>query len=144
MLNFIWIAFILVGSLAALAQALQGDLEIFSRVLTGLFDSAKTGFDISIGLVGVMSLWLGIMKIGEKGGLIALFDDNADFRHPERARALRRGTQSARVPHRVHPVAGAISRRRHKFPAGGRRRVGRRRRGVARGGERDSSVRFPA
>ena len=73
MLNFIWIAFILVGSLAALAQALQGDLEIFSRVLTGLFDSAKTGFDISIGLVGVMSLWLGIMKVGERGGIIQLF-----------------------------------------------------------------------
>ncbi len=73
MLNFIWIAFILVGSLAALAQALQGDLEIFSRVLTGLFDSAKTGFDISIGLVGVMSLWLGIMKVGERSGIIQLF-----------------------------------------------------------------------
>ncbi len=73
MLNFIWIAFILVGLLAALAQALQGDLEIFSRVLTGLFDSAKTGFDISIGLVGVMSLWLGIMKVGERGGIIQLF-----------------------------------------------------------------------
>ena len=73
MLNFIWIAFILVGSLAALAQALQGDLEIFSRVLTGLFDSAKTGFDISLGLVGVMSLWLGIMKVGERGGIIQLF-----------------------------------------------------------------------
>ena len=73
MLNFIWIAFILVGILAALAQALQGDLDIFSRVLTGLFDSAKTGFDISIGLVGVMSLWLGIMKVGERGGIIQLF-----------------------------------------------------------------------
>ena len=73
LLNFIWIAFILVGILAALAQALQGDLDIFSRVLTGLFDSAKTGFDISIGLVGVMSLWLGIMKVGERGGIIQLF-----------------------------------------------------------------------
>jgi spore maturation protein SpmA len=47
---------------------LQGDLDIFTRVLTGLFDTAKTGFDISLGLVGVMSLWLGIMKIGEQGG----------------------------------------------------------------------------
>ncbi len=73
MLNFIWIAFILVGFVAALAQALQGDLEIFSRVLTGLFDTAKTGFDISLGLVGVMSLWLGIMKVGERGGIIQLF-----------------------------------------------------------------------
>jgi len=73
MLNLIWIAFILVGFLAALVQTLQGDLEIFSRVLTGLFDSAKTGFDISLGLVGVMSLWLGVMKIGERAGLIQVF-----------------------------------------------------------------------
>jgi spore maturation protein SpmA len=53
---------------AALVQTLQGDLQIFSRLLTGLFDTAKTGFDIAIGLVGVMSLWLGIMKIGERAG----------------------------------------------------------------------------
>ena len=73
MLNLIWISFIVVGYLAALVQLLQGDLDIFSRVLNGLFDSAKTGFDISLGLVGVMSLWLGVMKIGERAGLIELF-----------------------------------------------------------------------
>ncbi|NTV71287.1 MAG: hypothetical protein HGA71_14225 [Azonexaceae bacterium] len=73
MLNKIWVAFILVGFVAAVAQLLQGDLDIFTRVLNGLFDTAKTGFDISLGLVGVMSLWLGIMKIGERGGLIELF-----------------------------------------------------------------------
>ena len=73
MLNKIWVAFILVGFVAAVAQLLQGDLDIFTRVLTGLFDTAKTGFDISLGLVGIMSLWLGIMKIGERGGLIELF-----------------------------------------------------------------------
>ena len=73
LLNFIWISFIVVGYLAALAQLLQGDLDIFTRVLTGLFESAKTGFDISLGLVGVMSLWLGVMKIGERAGLIELF-----------------------------------------------------------------------
>ena len=73
MLNRIWVAFILVGFAAAVVQLLQGDLEIFTRVLTGLFDTAKTGFDISLGLVGIMSLWLGIMKIGEQGGLIQLF-----------------------------------------------------------------------
>jgi len=72
-LNRIWVAFILVGFVAALVQLLQGDLEVFTRVLTGLFDTAKTGFDISLGLVGIMSLWLGIMKIGERGGLVELF-----------------------------------------------------------------------
>ena len=73
MLNFVWIAFFLAGFLAALVQLLQGDLTIFSRVLTGLFDTAKTGFEISLGLTGIMSLWLGLMKIGERGGLIQLF-----------------------------------------------------------------------
>ncbi|MCK6396303.1 nucleoside recognition domain-containing protein [Zoogloea sp.] len=73
MLNRIWVAFVLVGFLAALVQTLQGDMGIFGRLLSGLFDTAKTGFDIAIGLVGIMSLWLGIMKIGEKGGLIQLF-----------------------------------------------------------------------
>ncbi|KAB2968477.1 MAG: spore maturation protein [Zoogloea sp.] len=72
-LNLIWVAFVLVGFVATLVQTLQGDLEIFSRVLTGLFDTAKAGFEIALGLVGVMSLWLGVMKIGEKGGLIELF-----------------------------------------------------------------------
>ncbi|MBK7900735.1 MAG: spore maturation protein [Azonexus sp.] len=73
MLNRIWIAFVLLGFVAAVVQTLQGDVEVFSRVLTGLFDTAKTGFDIALGLVGLMSLWLGIMKIGERGGLIELF-----------------------------------------------------------------------
>ncbi|WP_265947864.1 nucleoside recognition domain-containing protein [Dechloromonas sp. A34] len=73
MLNRIWVAFILIGFVAAVVLLLQGDLDIFTRVLSGLFDTAKTGFDISLGLVGVMSLWLGIMKIGERGGLIQLF-----------------------------------------------------------------------
>jgi len=72
-LNIIWTGFFLVGFVAAMFQAFQGDVEIFSRVLTSLFDTAKTGFEISLGLTGVMSLWLGIMKIGERGGLIQLF-----------------------------------------------------------------------
>ncbi|MDD3352819.1 spore maturation protein [Zoogloea sp.] len=73
MLNRIWISFVLIGFVATLVQTLQGDLTLFTRVLTGLFDTARTGFDIAIGLVGIMSLWLGIMKVGEKGGLIQLF-----------------------------------------------------------------------
>jgi spore maturation protein SpmA len=58
-LNAIWVAFILVGFVVALVRLAQGDTAIFGKVLTGLFDTAKTGFDISLGLVGVMSLWLG-------------------------------------------------------------------------------------
>lgn len=73
MLNRVWVSFILVGFAAALVQLLQGDLDIFGRILNGLFETARTGFEISLGLVGIMSLWLGIMKIGERGGLIQLF-----------------------------------------------------------------------
>ena len=73
MLNFVWVAFILIGFVAAVVQLLQGDLTIFARVLSSLFDSAKTGFEVSIGLVGIMCLWLGIMKVGERAGLIELF-----------------------------------------------------------------------
>ncbi len=72
-LNYIWIAFFLAGFGVALIRLMQGDLMIFSQMLSGIFDTAKTGFDISLGLVGVMSLWLGIMKIGENAGVIQLF-----------------------------------------------------------------------
>ncbi|MFM2059018.1 MAG: hypothetical protein RLY71_3403 [Pseudomonadota bacterium] len=72
-LNYVWISFILLGFLVALARLAQGNLTIFAQLLTALFDTAKTGFDISLGLVGIMSLWLGIMKIGEQAGVIQLF-----------------------------------------------------------------------
>jgi spore maturation protein SpmA len=77
-LNAIWIGFILIGFVVALIKLAQGDVAIFTKVLTGLFDTAKTGFDISLGLVGIMSLWLGIMKIGEQAGMITLFARGID------------------------------------------------------------------
>lgn len=72
-LNHVWVAFILLGFASALVQLIQGDLGVFGRVMSGIFDMAKTGFDISLGLVGVMSLWLGVMRIGEQAGVIQLF-----------------------------------------------------------------------
>ena len=72
-LNVVWVGFILIGFAVALVRLAQGDVAIFTKVLTALFDTAKTGFDISLGLVGIMSLWLGIMKVGEQAGLIQLF-----------------------------------------------------------------------
>ena len=72
-LNLVWIGFILIGFVVALIRLAQGDVAIFTTVLTALFDTAKIGFDISLGLVGIMSLWLGIMKIGEQAGVIAVF-----------------------------------------------------------------------
>jgi len=72
-LNLVWVGFILIGFVVAVLRLVQGDVAIFTKVLTALFDTAKTGFDISLGLVGIMSLWLGIMKIGESAGMIQLF-----------------------------------------------------------------------
>jgi spore maturation protein SpmA len=74
-LNYIWTGFFLVGFVAALAQWLfLGDSEIFKRVIDGTFSSAKMAvMDIALPLAGVMTLWLGIMNIGEKAGAINLF-----------------------------------------------------------------------
>ncbi len=72
-LNVVWIGFILIGLAVAVLRLVQGEADIFAKVLGGIFDTAKTGFDISLGLVGVMSLWLGLMKIGEQAGVIQLF-----------------------------------------------------------------------
>jgi len=71
-LNYIWIGFFLVGFVAALAQWIfLGDTEIFKRIIDGTFDSAKLGvMDIALPLAGVMTLWLGIMNVGEKAGAI--------------------------------------------------------------------------
>lgn len=72
-LNFIWVGFFLIAFAVALAKlVLGGDMEIFPAMLSSTFDMAKTGFEISLYLTGVMALWLGIMKIGEKGGIVAI------------------------------------------------------------------------
>ena len=72
-LNFVWLGFFLSAIAVALVQTLQGDFEVFPRLMTALFDAARTGFDISIGLVGIMALWLGFMKIGERAGMVDAF-----------------------------------------------------------------------
>ena len=73
-LNYIWIAFFFIAFIVSLVRLIFfGDTEVFPNLMTSTFDSAKTAFEISIGLTGVLSLWMGIMKIGEEGGLIRLF-----------------------------------------------------------------------
>lgn len=73
-LNYIWIAFLLIAFLVAVVQfVFFGNAQIFSDVINSTFDSARSGFEISLGLTGVLSLWLGIMKIGENGGVIKAF-----------------------------------------------------------------------
>ena len=70
-LNYIWIAFFLVAFVIALVRLVfMGDMEVFPAIMNSTFDTSKTAFEISLGLTGVLSLWLGIMKIGEKGGVV--------------------------------------------------------------------------
>ena len=70
-LNYIWIAFFLIAFVIAVVRlVVMGDFDVFPAMMNSTFESAKTAFEISLGLTGVLSLWLGIMKIGEKGGVV--------------------------------------------------------------------------
>lgn len=72
-LNYIWIAFFLLAFVVALFKLIFfNDTGVFSAMVNGSFDMAKTGFEISLYLTGVMTLWLGLMKVGEKGGVVKL------------------------------------------------------------------------
>jgi spore maturation protein SpmA len=100
MLNVLWIGFILLSFLLACYKyVFLGDSEIFGKLITSLFDNSKTAFEISLGLTGVMALWLGIMKVGEKAGFIDLL---ASFMAPLFRRLF------PDVPDR-HPALGAIT-----------------------------------
>lgn len=83
LLNYIWIAFFLVGALVAIIRVIStGDGAIFSAMVDALFNAATTGFEISIGLAGVLTLWQGLLSIGEKSGLIGRFANvTAPFFH---------------------------------------------------------------
>ena len=73
-LNYIWIAFFLVAFVVAAGRlVIGGDTQVFTDIINASFDSAKTGFEISIGLTVILSLWLGIMKIGERCGVVQAF-----------------------------------------------------------------------
>ncbi|MDE6353463.1 MAG: hypothetical protein K2L56_00130 [Prevotella sp.] len=72
-LNYIWIAFFLTAFVVALVRLVfMGDTGVFPAMIDSTFTSSKTAFEISLGLTGVLSLWLGIMKIGERGGVVAM------------------------------------------------------------------------
>lgn len=73
-LNYIWIAFFLTAFIVAVVRLIfLGDTEVFPAIINSTFDSSKTAFEISLGLTGVLSLWMGIMHIGEQGGVIGVF-----------------------------------------------------------------------
>ncbi len=70
-LNYIWVGFFLIAFVIGLFKVIfYGDLNVFTEMMNATFSSAKTAFEISIGLTGVLSLWLGFMKIGERGGIV--------------------------------------------------------------------------
>lgn len=72
-LNYIWVAFFIIAFVVALVRLIFfNDASVFPAMLQSTFDMARTGFEISIGLAGVMSLWLGLMRIGEKGGMVPI------------------------------------------------------------------------
>ena len=98
-LNYIWIAFFLIAFVVATGRLLiGGDTTVFTNIINSSFEAAKAGFEISIGLTGILSLWLGIMKIGEKGGVIQAF---ARWAAPVFSKLF------PEIP-KDHPVTGAI------------------------------------
>jgi len=98
-LNYIWIGFILIAFVVALCKLFfLADVNVFNQIVAAMFDSAKTGFEIAIGLTGILTLWLGLMRIGEKAGLIQAF---ARFASPVISKLF------PEVP-KDHPAAGSI------------------------------------
>lgn len=72
-LNYIWIAFFIIAFVVGLIKLIfLGDVTIFGNMMNGAFDMAKLGFELSLGLTGVMTLWLGLMKVAENGGMVAV------------------------------------------------------------------------
>ena len=72
-LNYIWIAFFLIGFIVALGQLIfAGNTQIFNDLVNAVFSNAKTGFEISLGLTGALTLWMGLLKVGEKGGVVTM------------------------------------------------------------------------
>ena len=73
-LNYIWIAFFVIAFVIAVVRLLfMGDTGVFPAIINSTFETSKTAFEISLGLTGVLALWLGVMRIGEKGGVIDTF-----------------------------------------------------------------------
>ena len=98
-LNYIWVSFLLVGIFVAFIKLIFfQDTQVFPALLQSTFDMARTGFEISLGLAGIMSLWLGLMKIGERGGMVSIL---ARIVGPFFSRLF------PEVP-RDHPAAGSV------------------------------------
>ena len=71
-LNYLWVLFFLVSFTIAIIKMFAGDTHVMTDMVNSTFDMSKTAFEISLGLTGVMTLWLGLMKVGEAGGAIKI------------------------------------------------------------------------
>jgi spore maturation protein SpmA/spore maturation protein SpmB len=72
-LNYIWIGFFIIGFIVALGQLIfAGNTQIFNEMINSVFSNSKAGFEISLGLTGALTLWMGLLKVGEKGGAVAI------------------------------------------------------------------------
>lgn len=78
-LNYIWVAFFVIALIVGLIKLIfLGDMEVFPAMMTSTFEMSKVGFEIALGLTGVLTLWMGLMKVGEKGGVIRMFSKLID------------------------------------------------------------------
>lgn len=98
-LNVVWVGFFVVAFATAAVRLLLGEADIFSALLTAMFDGARSGFEISLGLAGVMALWLGLMRVGERAGMVQAL---ARWASPLLRRLF------PEVPH-GHPAQGAMA-----------------------------------
>ena len=98
-LNWVWVGLLLCGMATAAVRAALGEVELFGTLLKALFDGARSGFEISLGLVGIMTLWLGLMRVGERAGMVQWL---ARAAHPLLAR-LFPGVPAG------HPAQGAMT-----------------------------------
>ena len=97
-LNYIWIAFFVVAFILGLIRLIVfGDMGIFPAMMNSTFDMAKTGFEVSLGLTGVMTLWMGLMRVGEQGGIVNLMSRLVD---PFSVDSFRKSPRSIRPPGR--------------------------------------------
>jgi len=100
MLNIIWVGFFLTAfALGAIKLAFLGQTDVFTLMMKAAFDMSKTSFEIALGLTGVMALWLGVMRVGEKAGFLSLL---TRFLEPLFRRLF------PEVP-RGHPALGSIT-----------------------------------
>ena len=115
-LNYIWVAFFVIAFIVALGKLVfLGDMDIFTELVNATFDSSKNAFEISLGLTGILALWLGIMKIGEQSfagpdryprPLVGHYENRRAERHDRRPVALAQPRVLSPLPRHPQRTSG--------------------------------------